>query len=288
MENYLILALAVVLMALDNALRKRFQLSSGASLSSGLYFNVILGGSAAVLFWGVNGFRLSCTPYSLFLAFLQAGFAVAYTVIGFRIMKDSVSMYALFLMTGSMIIPWLWGVFFLKEVPSLPQICGLLLILAAIFISRNGSANLRGSLLPLCLCVFLLNGFAGILTKLHQIETAHPTVERMDFLILVNIAKLVISGAVLLLPGLRKNLSADKVSFKKMLTVPVCTAVSGTAYFLQLTAAGKVRATIMYPMITGGGILCSALCAYLFFGERPSKQIWIGTMLCLAGTCLFL
>ena len=288
MRNYLILALAVVLMALDNAIRKHFQLSSGTSLSAGLVFNVILGCSAAILFWCVNGFRLNCTPYSLFLAFLQAGLAVAYTMIGFRIMKDSVSMYALFLMTGSMVIPWLWGVFFLKEVPSLPEICGLFLILAAILISKGGAEDLKSRLLPMCIAVFVLNGLAGIITKLHQIEGVYPTVERMDFLILVNIAKLALSGATLLLPGSRRNLSTEILSFKMILPVLVCTAVSGTAYFLQLTAAGKIRATIMYPMITGGGILCSVLCAYLFFHEKPGKRIWIGTMLCLAGTCLFL
>lgn len=288
MGNYLILGLAVVLMALDNAIRKRFQLSAGTSLPSGLYFNVILGGSAALLFWCVNRFRLEWTPFSLLLAFLQAGLAVGYTVIGFRIMKESVSTYALFLMTGSMVIPWLWGVFFLKERPSALQICGLILIFAAVLLSQGGGLRLRGSLLPLCFCVFILNGLAGILTKLHQIESVYATVGRMDFLILVNLAKLVISGAALMLPALRKGLSSDILSPKKMLPVLLCTAVSGAAFFLQLTAAGKVHATVMYPMITGGGILCSMLCAWLFFGEKPSMRIRIGTALCLAGTCLFL
>ena len=289
MQNYLILALAVILMALDNAIRKRFQLSSGSSLSAGLYFNVILGGSAALLFWCVNGFRLSLTPYSLILALLQAGLAVGYTLIGFRIMRESVSLYALFLMTGSMIIPWLWGVIFLKEVPSTLQICGLCLILAAIFISKGGASQLSGKLLPLCLAVFVLNGLAGMLTKLHQTETAYAAVPPMDFLVLVNLSKLVLSLAALIPgPQLRKPLPSGMLSLKKMLPILLCTAVSGMAYFLQLTAAGKVRATVMYPVITGGGVICSMLCAWLFFHEKPAKPMRIGAMLCLVGTLFFL
>lgn len=289
MQNYLILMLAVVLMALDNAIRKRFQITSGTSLSAGLYFNVVLGGSAALLFWLVNGLHLSFTPYSLLLAFLQAALAVGYTVIGFRVMQESVSIYALFLMTGSMIIPWLWGVFFLKEVPSVLQICGLILILAAIFVSKGGARQMKRRLLPLSLSVFFLNGLAAIITKLHQIETIHATVARMDFLVWVNIAKLVISAAALLIvPGFRSEFSLRSISFQKMLPIILCTAVSGTAYFLQLTSASKVHATIMYPMITGGGVICSMLCAWIFFRERPTGRMLTGAVLCLIGTLFYL
>lgn len=73
---------AAILMAKGNAIRKHFQLIIDTSLSAGLHFNVILGETAAVLFWCVSGFPPDCTAHSP--AFLQALLAVAYTAIGLQ------------------------------------------------------------------------------------------------------------------------------------------------------------------------------------------------------------
>lgn len=291
MQHYLLLALAVILMALDNVLRKRFQLNAGTSLRAGLRFNVLLGGSAVVLFWGINGFRMECTPYSLLMAFLQAALAVAYTVIGFGIMKKSVAMYALFLMTGGMMVPYLCGALFLGESASWLHVVGLIMILAAIFLSRAKGARADRQLMLPCIAVFLLNGFASAITKLHQVPAGYDAVSSMGFLVLVNLGKLVLSSAALGVMALcRKDKPAEGSGMKLRTLLPVlaCTAVSGTAYLLQLTAAKQVYATVMYPMITGGTILASAMFAWLFYHERPTRRIWAGMLLCLAGTCMFL
>ena len=291
MQHYLLLALAVILMALDNVLRKRFQLNAGTSLRAGLCFNVLLGGSAVVLFWGISGFRMECTPYSLLMAFVQAALAVAYTVIGFGIMQKSVAMYALFLMTGGMMVPYLCGALFLGENVSWMHGIGLVMILAAIILSRAKGARADRRLMLPCVAVFLLNGFASAITKLHQIPAGYDTVSSMGFVVLVNLSKLVLSSAALGSMALRrKDGPAEAAGLKLHVMLPVlaCTAVSGTAYLLQLTAAKQVLATVMYPMITGGTILASAMFAWLFYHERPTKRIWAGMLLCLAGTCMFL
>lgn len=291
MQHYLLLALAVILMALDNVLRKRFQLNAGTSLRAGLRFNVLLGGSAVVLFWGINGFRMECTPYSLMMAFMQAALAVAYTVIGFAIMKKSVAMYALFLMTGGMMVPYLCGALFLGERASWLHGIGLVMILTAIVLSRAKGARADRKLMLPCIAVFLLNGFASAITKLHQVPAGYETVSSMSFLVLVNLGKLVLSSAALALMSLQqkgKTAEAGVLKLRTLLPVLACTAVSGTAYLLQLTAAKQVHATVMYPMITGGTILASAMFAWLFYHERPTTRIWASMLLCLAGTCMFL
>ena len=291
MQHYLLLALAVILMALDNVLRKRFQLNAGTSLRAGLRFNVLLGGSAVVLFWGVGGFKMECTPYSLLMAFVQAALAVAYTVIGFGIMKKSIALYALFLMTGGMMVPYLCGVLFLGESFSWLHAGGLALILAAIVLSRAKGARTGRKLMLPCAAVFLLNGAASAITKLHQVPAGYDTVSSMGFVVLVNLGKLVLSSAALGVMALYRQgerVQPEGLRPRALLPVLACTAVSGTAYLLQLTAAKQVRATVMYPMITGGTILASALFAWLFYRERPTPRIWAGMLLCLAGTCMFL
>ena len=58
--------------------------------------------------------------FSLIMAFLMAALGVSYTLIGFYIMeKETVAIYTLFLMTGGMIVPYIWGLFVLNETISI-------------------------------------------------------------------------------------------------------------------------------------------------------------------------
>lgn len=289
MINYLLLLVAVLFLALDNVLRKRYQLLCGTSMGAGIYYNLLLGVCATLVFWGLNGFRFECTPYSLVMALFQALLGVAYTIIGFRIMKDSVALFALFLMTGGMVIPYVWGLLFLGEAFSPLRLIGLLLILFAVILSHFESSKTDPKKLLLCIVVFFLNGFVSVITKTHQIETGFAVVSSAGFVVLVNFGKLLLSAGVgaAILPRAAQTPWRGKLA----LILPIVigsTAVSGTSYLLQLMVASKVSASVMYPMITGGTIIFSALMSRLFYGERPSRRALYGIALCFIGTCLFL
>ena len=76
---------------------------------------------------------------------------------------------------------------------------------------------------------------------------------------------------------------------KKTLPLVVATtAVSGTSYVLQLNAAVKVNASVMYPMLTGGTIIFTSLMAWLCYREKPSRREALGIALCFIGTLMFL
>ena len=289
MENYLLLAGAVLLLALDNVVRKRYQVIAGTSMTAGLFFNVFLGLTAAALFFALNGFQWESTPYSLIMAFTQALLGVAYTILGFRIMKESIALYALFLMTGGMVIPYVWGLLFLGEQFSWLRMAGLVLIIAAVILARGQSARANSKLLFLCAVVFFLNGFVSVITKEHQMQPADRTISAMGFAMMVNFAKMVLSGAAQGAAQWKtKPRPAQPPFLKTFPLICLCTLLGGTAYYLQLLAAGKVSASVMFPMMTGGTIIASALMARIFYKEKPSRRAWLGILLCFAGTLLFL
>ena len=64
--------------------------------------------------------------------------------------------------------------------------------------------------------------------------------------------------------------------------------LSGVSYSLQLIGAKELPATVLYPMITGGAIIFTALSARIFFKEKPTKAQIISIALCFVGTLLFL
>ena len=67
-----------------------------------------------------------------------------------------------------------------------------------------------------------------------------------------------------------------------------CALVGGISYLLQLIGAQNLPATILYPFITGGCIIVTALAGWLLYHEKLSKQTILGIALCFAGTCMFL
>jgi len=45
---------------------------------------------------------------------------------------------------------------------------------------------------------------------------------------------------------------------------------------------------VLYPMVTGGSIVFSALCGTIFYKEKITRTQWICIGLCVLGTLLFL
>ena len=137
MSNYIMLLVAELLLAGDFSINKLYQRKAGAGARAALRFNAVNGLFTAVIFFFINGFlngfALECTAFSLLLATAMAVFALSYNFIGFRMLRDgNMASYTLFLMTGGMMIPYVWGIFALNEVFSLLRTLGLVLIIAGV------------------------------------------------------------------------------------------------------------------------------------------------------------
>ncbi len=290
MQNYLLLLLAVLLLAADSIFRKKYQEAAGSSIKAGLVFNILVGLTAALAFWAANGFRLESTPFSQIMAAAQALLGVGYALIGFRVMKEGgVALYALFLMTGSMVVPYVWGLLFLGEPFSWLRMAGLMVIMAAVFFTKVSDFKTNPRQLALCAAVFFLNGFVSVISKVHQVESGYPVISATGFTVAVNFWKMALSCAAY--GAMHKKLEKQPKlpPFKRIYPyVAGCTLSGGIYYVLQLLVAGKVSASVMYPMMTGGSIIFSALLGWIILKERPSRRAAIGIGLCLIGTCMFL
>ena len=65
-------------------------------------------------------------------------------------------------------------------------------------------------------------------------------------------------------------------------------AVGGVSYIFQLESAKNLPATVVYPFLTGGSIIFTAISGLLFFKEKISKKVFVGIVLCFIGTLMFL
>lgn len=290
MQSYLLILLAALLLTVDFVFNKLFQRMAGTSLQTGLCFNALLGLATAALFWCMGGFRAELSAYSLLLAGAAALLSLCYNIIGLRIMSGGkMAYYTLFLMSGGMLVPYVWGLLFLEEPFSLLRMAGLILILSAIVISNAGQGKPSRGQLLMCTAVFFLNGFLSVASKLHQIETVLPTVSATSFVMLSGLAKLVFCGLTLAGVRIKSPSRARLVPHKRIwLLVPCSALVSGVSYFFQLVGAEELPATVLYPFVTGGTIVFTAFAGWMAFREKPSGRLWLGAALCVAGTLLFL
>lgn len=295
---------AVVLLALQFSTNKAYSLRCGSTARASLTFTTIAGLLSSVVSLIIalatgEGFRV--TTYSLIMAALVAIFCCTYTFIGFKIMSlGNMSVYTMFLMLGGMLLPYFFGVFWLGEDVSAARIIGVLLLIFSMafpVISKNKEGKSSVIFIVLCLAVFMLNGCVSISSKIHQINEVYDSVGSASFSCISNFINCIISACGLaVITSKNKKSDADREFSEKFsvnkkavaLIVTANAACNGVSYMLQLVSAGKLDASVMYPMMTGGSVVLSAIAGFIFFREKPDKISLIGLVLSFAATFLFL
>lgn len=291
--NYLLLFIASFLLAVDFAVNKLYQKTAGTGIVAGLGFNSILGLFTAIIFLAANGFKCSVTVFSLVMATIFSILVMSYNIIGFRILKNgSMAVYTLFLMTGGMIVPYIYGLLFLDEMFSWIRTCGILLIIFAVILSNFSKEKIDKKQILMCILVFVINGFTSVVSKVHQIEIGYETVSTNDFVILVGVMKLLVAGIAYLAVRVKSNRASMEKKSNKLwqMSVVILTSaiVSGVSFVLQLRGAQDLPASVLYPFLTGGTMVLSSIVGVIVFKEVISKKTILSVCLCFVGTLLFL
>lgn len=282
--SYIYVGIAVVLLAFEFACSKKYQSLEGTQMVPGLRFNALVGLLSAVTMLIITGFRPAWSAVSLALAIGQAACCIAYSLIGFQVLKmGGMALYSTFLMSGGMLLPYFVGVAIWNEQLNWLRIVGVVLILGAVILSNFSKERINKKLIALCCAVFVLNGFVSILSKYHQILAP---IDSTNFAMYAGAAKFLLCALVLLF--CRKAPSSFMQNKRSYWVIAATAVVCGTSYLLQLMGAKDLPATVLYPMITGGCVVMSALAGVIFFKEKLSKLQLFSILLCLAGTLFFL
>lgn len=143
---------------------------------------------------------------------------------------------------------------------------------------------------------------------MHQISAAGKEVSSPEFAFWAMFFKAVICDCVMLIlrkkiflqgdfskaPGSveRRELSEhpEKSAVgKKILPLLLISSVAdGISYMLQLIGAVSLPASVLYPFITGGGVVFTSLADVVLFHEKLSGRQVVGVLACFIGTLLFM
>lgn len=291
MQYYGMILFATILLAVDFTLQKLYQKTQGTGRTAGLIFNAGIGLVTALFFFVMNGCRVTCSPYAVGMAVCMSVCLIGYTILGFQVLKvGNLSFYTMFLMTGGMVVPYVWGVLYLNESFTVARMIGLVSIVAAIVVSNYSRESISRKMILLCCGVFFLNGGSSVVSKMCQTPDKFGVVEPMEFVFWTGVMRCLLCTALLFVTGRKQADTKRKTSkWKTLVPIVICSAiVSGISYLLQLIGAAHLPATVLYPIISGGSIVFSAIAGILCFKEKPSALQWAGIALCFIGICCFL
>lgn len=291
MKDYILVFVAVILLAISFVFSKSYQKRAGSDPEA-VFFSCSVSSllSVTVLFL-LCGCRVEITWFSLLMAALSNVFSTSYSLVGFRMMKEGkMATYTLFLMSGGMVVPYVVGIFALGEPVTVARILGLAAIIGGVVCANRTGERMERHIWKLGILVFFLNGMVSVVSKLHQVESTLETVSTMPFMLLNALCGFALGATGWLI--CRKRGGTGPRGRKLVLQViPIILAagITGLASsFLQLEGARNLPATVLYPIITGGNIILTALAGRFVFKEKLTKRMIAGILLCFIGTLLFL
>ena len=293
--HYLLILGADTLLALCFVFQKKYQSIAGTSAKATLTFNAFAGLATLVIFalLGLCGvYTIQFSPYSLIMSTAATVICLAYMVIGFKLLRaGNMPLYTMFLMTGGMLVPYVFGLGFLDESFSWLRLCGIIFIVAAVVISNTGAARPTKAQIFMCVAVFILNGLMSVTSKVHQadISAQFSPVNSESFILIMSVVKILLCFPISFILTKKANESIKSCVNKSTLFLFVLTAAAdGGSYYLQLIGAKSIDAGVLYPLVTAGSIIFSAVAGMIAFRERPSRNQWVAMLICLIGTCMFI
>ena len=254
MINYALVIIATVLFSLQFLFNQRFQQTNGTDLKASLVFSLYKSLVIIVIMFFIAGFKVGFTWFSLLMA---AIYAISGILMGYYSLKAfsvaNLSVFSVFSMLGGMLLPFLLGVIFYDEPLTVFKVLCCILIVGAVLLNvKAGKQN--GKALLYCFAVFFLNGMAGVISKIHQ-SAKYPHIDSTSFMIWSSIVTVVIC-AVWLLIGYKK---IPLIKGKDILFVSGYGVFNGVGNLFLLIALAALPASVQYPLVTGGVMVCATV-----------------------------
>ena len=300
---YILILLAVFCFAGQFAFTNLYEREVKQSMTTSLVMLVVTSAFGMLLYLCIGRFQIQISVVSIFWAVIFALVMIPYYMIGIKVLSlGSLAIYSMFMMLGGMIVPFFYGVWYLKEQVSVAQGIGTVLltgfiILQAIsqsdFDAKNGekqSTKAKIVFFSLCLAIFFLNGLTGVIAKAHQISA--QAVDEVSFTVISCALTAIFSLIILAFTFLREHRETHRqvIEVLKIKPLWIMTLIGATAYtgnFLHLLAANDVPASVQFPLVSGGVIVLSALVSAFLFKEKLSKKEWLSIAGAFASTVLF-
>jgi len=276
--NILYLVSIVLGVSAQDITRKAFN-----QKNRGVYLFSALAAFFAMAFFAVSAgsmeWNLGLLPYAVAFA---ASYGLASVCSVIAVATGSLSITTL-VISYSLMLPTLYGLIFLREPIGPGFFPGLILLIISLLLinKRSESVPVSPKWIISLLLAFVGNGACSIVQKMQQnaFEGAFKNEFMILSLLLVVIALLAMSFKVER-PEIRPSL---KNGWWLCL---ICGAMNGMVNLFVMILSGRMPVSIMFPVISAGGIILTSLISMLVYHEKLTRQQLIGLGLGIATVIL--
>ena len=273
---YAVISAAVVMFGVQFLLNKEFQKLCGNTLRATLVLSLLTSAVGAAVLFAVNKFRLEFTLFSLLVAVWMAVNNLAFTFCSQKAFgRINLSLYSVFSMLGGMMLPFIAGLTFFDEKPTLGKGICIVLVAAALLLTVRRDDRKGG--VGWYVGIFVLNGMSGVISKVFQALPYEKTSDA-GFSVLTAVVSVLISGVWLLFSKEKKI----KLGRNGLLLSVGSGLLGRVGNFLLLIALSNLPASAQYPFVTGGVMIVSTVICF-FTKEKPTKREILSVAVSFAG-----
>ena len=272
--NFILLVLIIACFSIQNVAKKSYNVRTGGGVYSFAAGSAL---AAAVVFFITSGGKLTFTDETFgFAVAFAAAYSISIVASMLAIRWGPLSLSSL-IISCSLIIPTLFGIIFLEEPVSIWMVAGILLLLATlVLVNIEKKTSERKVTLRWGVCIFFAfigNGACSTAQKLQQIASGGLYKNEMMILALCIVIAVM---AILATITERKNaLSHLKCGFAHF---TICGIANGVVNYLVMVLATRMSASVMFPVISAGGVVLAALVAIFIYKEKLQPQQWLGML----------
>ncbi len=266
--DYLLLLFCVLTIGIQGIFRKQFNIK--ADVSEGPFMlNFIMTFTSAVLTAAIGYKEFSFHIPTMILGVLFGViFAVSITSTLIAIKCGPLSLTYL-LISFATVIPVLFGIFFLNESFRVTTAVGLMLFLAALYLFNKTDDDIAISKKWIIygLLVFFTCGISSVIQKYHQVK--FPGEYQFEIIFTAMLVAAAINLTVYLIAPKNKEHSASMIKYSLIYGIPNGIA-NVAANLLTLVLTVRMPASIMFPIVSAGGIICTFITSSVIYKERTT------------------
>lgn len=264
---YLLVVIAVILFSLQFLFNQKFQQNRGESLKSALEFSLYKSIVIVVIMLFIGKFNVQITLFSVIMAAVYAASGIAMTAFSLKAFAvANLSVYSVFSMLGGMLLPFVLGIgFYNEELTLFKALCCVLIVVSVLLNIKKGKQDKKA--VVYYMAVFILNGMAGVLSKIHQ-SSDLPHTDSTGFMLISSFITAVIC-AVWLLAAYKE---IPLIKGKNLLYTSGYGVFNGIGNLFLLVSLSHLPASVQYPLVTGGVMIFSTGIAALRKEKITAKE----------------
>lgn len=277
---FLILTTIIIFVTLQSITSKQY---TNSTPNTKFYlFSGISAFFAMLFFILVSGFKLSFTPE--FIPY-SVGFAISYaaSLVGlvFALKYGPLSITSL-ITSCSLILPAIYGIIFLNDPLKITACIGILCLIAALVLINIKDEEMKFSLRWI-ICVVLSftgNGMCSIVQKMQQVKFSGAY--KSEFMI----TALLIVCAILLCASLLSAERKHKITKPCFYLASIQGLSNGIVNYLVMVLSALMPVSVMFPMISAGGIILTIVISIAIYHEKLTKMQITGCLFGIAAVVL--